>query len=85
MHGANARAGIAEQVQDKPVGVEILGEKLLLFRDSAGKVHCVSDVCPHRGAPLHQGWVSEVNGHDCVVCPYHGWCVAPPCHAPLPP
>jgi len=30
-------------------------------------------VCPHRGAPLSQGWVSEVQGHDCVVCPYHGW------------
>ena len=20
-----------------------------------------------------QGWVAEVEGHDCVVCPYHGW------------
>ena len=19
------------------------------------------------------GWVAEVKGHDCVVCPYHGW------------
>ena len=34
---------------------------------------CISDVCPHRGAPLHMGWVAEVEGHDCVVCPYHGW------------
>ena len=60
------------------MGVEILGEKLLLFRDSAGVAHCLSDVCPHRGAPLHQGWVSEVNGRDCVVCPYHGWCARAP-------
>ena len=30
-------------------------------------------MCPHRGAPLSQGWVQEVKGHDCVVCPYHGW------------
>ena len=37
------------------------------------QVHCLNDVCPHRGAPLSQGWVSEVQGHDCVVCPYHGW------------
>lgn len=36
-------------------------------------MHCLNDVCPHRGAPLSQGWVSEVQGHDCVVCPYHGW------------
>jgi hypothetical protein len=19
------------------------------------------------------GWVADVAGHDCVVCPYHGW------------
>ena len=55
------------------MGVEILGEKVVLYRDSAGAIHCLADVCPHRGAPLHQGWVAEVNGHDCVVCPYHGW------------
>ncbi|KAK9796241.1 hypothetical protein WJX73_000092 [Symbiochloris irregularis] len=66
-------AGISDQVKDKPVGVEILGEKLVLYRDSKGVVHCLSDVCPHRGAPLHKGWVGEVQGHDCVVCPYHGW------------
>lgn len=23
--------------------------------------------------PILQGWVAEVEGHDCVVCPYHGW------------
>ena len=68
-----ALAGIAENVKEKPVGVEILGEKVVLFRDSTGTVRCINDVCPHRGAPLHQGWVAEVAGHDCVVCPYHGW------------
>ena len=66
-------AGISEKVGAKPVGVEIAGEKLVLYRDTAGVVHCLADVCPHRGAPLHHGWVAEVNGHDCVVCPYHGW------------
>ena len=56
----------------KPVGVEVLGEKLTLFRDASGAVRALHDVCPHRGAPLHQGWVGKVDGHDCVVCPYHG-------------
>ena len=37
------------------------------------QVHCLNDVCPHRGAPLSHGWVNEVQGHDCVVGPYHGW------------
>ena len=49
------RAGISEQIKDKPVGVEILGEKLVLVRDSNGVVQCLQDVCPHRGAPLHMG------------------------------
>ena len=49
------------------MGVQMLGEKLVLYRDKQGKVHCLSDVCPHRGAPLHKGWVDTVEGHDCVV------------------
>ena len=27
----------------------------------------------HLGTSCLQGWVAEVEGHDCVVCPYHGW------------
>ena len=49
-----AYAGISEQVKEKPVGVEILGEKVVLYRDSAGTIQCLHDVCPHRGAPLHK-------------------------------
>ncbi|KAK9837299.1 hypothetical protein WJX81_004912 [Elliptochloris bilobata] len=66
-------AGISEKVGTKPLGVEVLGQKLVLFRGRDGVVHCLHDICPHRGAPLHLGWVAEVGGHDCVVCPYHGW------------
>lgn len=55
-----------------PVGVEMMGMKLSLFRDTQGVVRCVSDVCPHRGAPLSKGWVEKHDGHNCVVCPYHG-------------
>ena len=36
------------------MGVEILGEKVVLFRDSQGAIQCLHDVCPHRGAPLHR-------------------------------
>lgn len=48
-------AGISEQVKDKPLGVEVLGEKVVLFRNLSGTVTCLQDVCPHRGAPLHSG------------------------------
>jgi phenylpropionate dioxygenase-like ring-hydroxylating dioxygenase large terminal subunit len=35
----------------------------------------VDDTCPHRGAPLGDGWTTtdKATGKKCVVCPYHGW------------
>ena len=56
-------------VKDKPVKVKLLGQNFVLFRDSAGKVNCLSDVCLHRGGSLAGGQVHQ----DCVACPYHGW------------
>lgn len=60
---------------DKPLGVDILGGRLVLFRDQeTGEVRCLDDWCPHRGAPLSGGEVKVEprSGHTCVVCPYHG-------------
>lgn len=59
----------SETVKDKPVHVKMLGQDFVLFRDNNGKVHCLSDVCLHRGGSLSGGW----NKGDCVACPYHGW------------
>lgn len=56
-------------VKDKPVKVKLLGQNFVLFRDEAGKVNCLSDVCLHRGGSLAGGQVHK----DCVACPYHGW------------
>ena len=56
-------------VTDKPKRVKMLGTHFVLFRDEVGKIACLHDVCPHRGASLGNGRV--VNG--CVECPYHGW------------
>lgn len=56
-------------VKDKPVKVKMLGQNFVLFRDAAGKVNCLSDVCLHRGGSLAGGSVHK----DCVACPYHGW------------
>ena len=63
---------VAEEVAnitDKPKRVKLLGFDFVLFRDLAGKVNCLSDVCVHRGASLGAGRLE--NG--CVECPYHGW------------
>ena len=36
------------QVRDKPVGAVRMGEKLVFWRDSTGKVSCLRDKCAHR-------------------------------------
>lgn len=58
-----------KNVTDKPVPVRMLGQDFVLFRDTAGKAHCLSNVCVHRGGSLAHG---KIKG-DCVECPYHGW------------
>jgi len=52
-----------------PIRVEVMGEKLVAFRDSAGRVGLVEPRCPHRGADLFWGR-NEGCGLRCV---YHGW------------
>jgi phenylpropionate dioxygenase-like ring-hydroxylating dioxygenase large terminal subunit len=54
---------------DKPSKIRMLGHDFALWRDSAGKVHCVANTCTHRSGSLGNG---KLNG-DCIECPYHGW------------
>jgi phenylpropionate dioxygenase-like ring-hydroxylating dioxygenase large terminal subunit len=62
-------ACIAKDVADKPLKVTLLGADFVLFRDDAGKAHCLSDLCVHRGASLSVGECK--NGT--LMCPQHGW------------
>jgi phthalate 4,5-dioxygenase len=52
-----------------PVRIKLLGEELIAFRDSQGRVGLVGNHCPHRGASLFFGR-NEESGIRCV---YHGW------------
>jgi phthalate 4,5-dioxygenase len=52
-----------------PVRVRLLGEDLLAFRDSAGRVGLVDEYCPHRRASLFFGRNEECG----LRCVYHGW------------
>jgi phthalate 4,5-dioxygenase len=52
-----------------PVRILLLGEQLIAFRDSAGRVGLLGNHCPHRGASLFFGR-NEEEGLRCV---YHGW------------
>jgi phthalate 4,5-dioxygenase len=51
------------------VRVRILGEDLIAFRDTEGRVGLVDEFCPHRGTSLYFGR-NEENG---IRCCYHGW------------
>jgi phenylpropionate dioxygenase-like ring-hydroxylating dioxygenase large terminal subunit len=53
----------------RPVSALRMGEKLVFWRDGQGKVACLNDCCPHRGASLALG---RLQG-DCVECPFHGF------------
>ena len=59
----------SKNITEQPTGLRMLGQDFVLFRDSAGQVRCLSDVCVHRGGSLAAGKVSG----DCVECRYHGW------------
>ncbi|HLF76862.1 MAG TPA: Rieske 2Fe-2S domain-containing protein [Dehalococcoidia bacterium] len=52
-----------------PVRVRLLGENLIAYRATSGKVGLLADACPHRGASMFFGR-NEEEGLRCV---YHGW------------
>lgn len=52
-----------------PLRLMLLGEKLIAFRDSAGRVGLMDHRCPHRCASLFFGR-NEEGGLRCI---YHGW------------
>jgi len=52
-----------------PVRLRLLGEDLVAFRDSEGRVGVLDEHCPHRRASLALG-VNERGGLRCI---YHGW------------
>ncbi len=64
-----AQSGEVKFGTDRPLKVMMLGHHFALWRDSKGKVRCISDTCTHRGGSMGDG---RVRG-DCVECPYHGW------------
>ena len=60
----------SELVADgEPVRFKLLGENLIAFRDTAGRIGVMDHRCPHRCASLFFGR-NEEGGIRCV---YHGW------------
>ena len=52
-----------------PVQVRLMGEELVAFRDSNGRVGLLEEHCLHRGTSLFYGRNEECG----LRCAYHGW------------
>lgn len=56
------------EIDEKPLGRTVCGERIVFFRGPQGQAVGLEDWCPHRGAPLSLGRVVEGK----LVCGYHG-------------
>jgi phthalate 4,5-dioxygenase len=53
----------------QPVRVQLLGERLIAFRDTEGKLGLIDEFCAHRRVSLWFGRNEECG----LRCAYHGW------------
>lgn len=69
--GWHSVADLATLPQRQLVTREVDDVSVILYRHG-DDVTVMLERCPHQSGPLGQGEVQEVDGHDCVVCPWHG-------------
>mmetsp|Transcript_43644 Transcript_43644/g.87506 ORF Transcript_43644/g.87506 Transcript_43644/m.87506 type:complete len:203 (-) Transcript_43644:85-693(-) len=50
--------------------VEIGSRKVSVLKVD-GRLHCMDSLCFHGGGPLTVGDIEEVDGKQCLVCPWH--------------
>lgn len=65
-------ACLSEEISEaggKPIRVGLIGKKYVVFRNTAGEVGVLDELCPHRGASLALGRNEECG----LTCLYHGW------------
>lgn len=55
--------------KDRPYSFSLYDEPFVLFRNTDGKLVCLTDRCPHRAARLSDGQI--IDGK--IECLYHGW------------
>jgi nitrite reductase/ring-hydroxylating ferredoxin subunit len=64
-----AREAEIPGADEPPERIRLLGENLVMFRDSEGRPALFDELCPHRRASLFFG-----RNEDCGIrCVYHGW------------
>lgn len=54
--------------------ITLCEREVVLFRGHSGKVYALDAYCCHLGANIGVGGkVTQVDGVDCISCPFHGW------------
>ena len=57
---------------NKPLKVSLYNQDYVIWQEPTGQINCLSNVCPHMGAMLSEGWCSEqTDGSSNIVCPFH--------------
>jgi NAD(P)H-dependent nitrite reductase small subunit len=64
----NTELAVAELPANGSTCIKIGTAQVGLFRTAEG-LFAIDNVCPHRGAPLNDGFVH----HGAVTCPWHQW------------
>ena len=59
---------VAELLPGQAAEVTVGGKAVALF-NVGGTFHAITNLCPHRGGPLGQGFVEGSQ----VSCPWHNW------------
>src|SRR5262245_37847603 len=63
----------ADLPADRPVGIELLGEQVVLARRN-GQVVAMEDLCRHFQSQLSLGEILSLpDGQQCLMCKHHGW------------
>lgn len=68
LHSTWYAAALPEEISRTPLRRVFLDEPVVLYRRQTGEPVALSDICPHRFAPLSKG---KLIG-DGIKCPYHG-------------
>jgi 3-ketosteroid 9alpha-monooxygenase subunit A len=62
--------GLVARFRDSgPHAVRAFGTKLVVFADSAGRLHVLDAYCRHMGGDLTRGTIKG----DAIACPFHDW------------
>ena len=63
------RSSLLPEPDGEAKAVVLLGERLVAFRNTSGRVGLLDEFCPHRRASLAYGRVEN----DSIYCIYHAW------------